>query len=371
MKTQSIVTRSKQPFHCELVNLEDPSANEVLVRIVASGVCHTDAAVLDGSMAANFPIVLGHEGAGVVEKIGSAVTTLKVGDHVVIGFASCGHCERCLTGKNGACENFGALNFEGKNRYGNFVMHTAEGDNVSQFFGQSSFSNYSIAHESSLVKVSPDIDLRYLGPLGCGFMTGSGSVLNVMQPEAGTSLVVFGTGAVGLSALMAATLVGCTKIIAVDIHDERLELARSLGATHIINSSKEDVVATIQQITNGGANYSFETTGVDSVELQAMNCLKIYGKMLCVAVGRKDIELNLTRDIIVKSITVRGVIEGDAVPQLFIPKIIEFWKQGRFPFDKLVSFYKPDQIEQAFADSRSGKVIKPVIIFDENYSAPQ
>lgn len=367
MKMQAIVSRADKYFNLEPVELTAPNANEVLVRVVASGVCHTDSTVLDGLMATPYPVVLGHEGAGIVEQIGSAVTTVKPGDHVVMGFASCGHCELCLSGKNGACDHFDQLNFAGKNRYGLSVMSTEKGEAISQFFGQSSFAHYSTVHEMNLVKVSKDIDLRYLGPLGCGIMTGSASVINVMQPPVGSSLVVFGSGAVGLSALMAANLVGCSKIIAVDIHDERLALAKTLGATHVVNSSKEEVVQAIKTITQGGANFSFETTGVDQVQLQAINCLKNYGKMMTVAVGKKDIALNLTRDIVVRSITLRGIIEGDAVPQLFIPKMIDSWTQGKFPFDKLVQFYQPEAIEQAFADSKSGKVIKPVIIFDNSY----
>lgn len=367
MKMQAIVSREQTPFHFETVNLETPAANEVLIRVVASGVCHTDATILNGSIPSHYPVILGHEGSGIVEKIGNSVTTVKPGDHVIMGFASCGHCRPCLSGKNGACDNFNELNFMGKNRYGHYVMKSEQNEDISQFFGQSSFAHYSIVHEANLVKVDPEVDLRFLGPLGCGIMTGSGTVINVIQPALGSSLVVFGSGAVGLSALMAANIVGCSKIIAVDIHQDRLELAKSLGATHIINSAKQDVVKTIQSITDGGANYSFETTGVDTVELQAISCLRNYGKMTTVAVGEKDIKINLFKDIVIRSLTIRGAIEGDAVPQLLIPKLIDFWRLGKFPFDKLVKFYKPEAIKQAFADSKSGKVIKPVIVFDQNY----
>lgn len=366
MKIQAIVSRDEKNFNFEQVNLSEPTENEVLVRVIASGICHTDAAVL-GDERAYKPIVLGHEGSGIVEKIGSAVTHVKVGDQVVMGFASCGHCEPCLSSKNGACDNFLHLNSEGVNRYGKYVIHSEKNENIAQFFGQSSFAYYSIAHETSLVKVPSDIDLRYVGPLGCGFMTGSGSVFNVIKPEFGTSIVIFGTGAVGLSALMAANLQGCSHIIAVDIHDGRLALAKQFGATHIVNSAKEDAVKAIQKITQGGANYSFESTGVDSVELSAIRCLKNYGKMVAVALGKKDIQISLTNDVVVRSLTIRGVMEGDAVPQLFIPKIIQLWQQGRFPFDKLIQFYKPEEIQQAFDDSKTGKVIKPVLIFDSDY----
>ncbi|MDI2090993.1 zinc-binding dehydrogenase [Commensalibacter oyaizuii] len=220
-----------------------------------------------------------------------------------------------------------------------------------------------------MVKIPSDIDLRYAGPLGCGFMIGAGSIFDVMKPEFGTSLVVFGTDAVGLNALMAANLQGYRQIIAVDIHDTRLDLAKQLGATHIVNSTKENPIEAIKETTNGGADYSFETTGIDSVELNAIRCLKNYRKMITVALGTKDIRISLTKDVVLRSLTIRGVVvvEGDAVPQLFILKIIQLWQQNKFPFGQLIQFYDPKNIEQAFEDSKTGKVIKSVLVFDPNY----
>jgi aryl-alcohol dehydrogenase len=349
--------------------LDDPKANEVLVKIVASGVCYTDATVLDGTLPVPYPAVLGHEGSGIVEKVGSSVSTVKPGDHVVLGFAYCGHCDNCLSGNAGACENMMELNFSGHNEHGTTPLHTHDHQDISQFFGQSSFASYAAVDEKNVVKVDPDVDLRYLGPLGCGIMTGSGSVLNSLDPKAGSSMVIFGTGAVGLSGLMAAKIAGCNPIIAVDIHDSRLELAKELGATHTINSKNEDPVAKIREITGKGANYSFETTGVPAVTTQAIQCLCVKGTMGTVAVGKNDLTINVTNEIVVRAITVKGIVEGDAVPQLFIPKLVNFFKAGLFPVNRLVEFYEPDQIAQEFEDSKVGKTIKPILVLDPSYKA--
>ncbi|MFS0783154.1 NAD(P)-dependent alcohol dehydrogenase [Bacillus sp. 1P06AnD] len=364
MKTNAIVSTPEKDFDFREIVLDDIKDDEVLVKVIASGICHTDATVLDGTMPTPRPVVLGHEGSGIVEKVGSNVTSVVPGDHVVLGFAYCGHCENCLSGNAGACENMMELNFSGKNKNHVTPLHDQQNGDISQFFGQSSFAYHSVVDEKNIVKVPKEADLRLLGPLGCGIMTGSGTVLNSLNPEPGSSLVVFGTGAVGLSGLMAAKIAGCTTIIAVDIHDNRLELAKELGATHTINSMNEDPVEKIREITGGGANYSFETTGVNTVTLQSIQCLKIKGTMATVAVGKKDLTLNVTNEIVIKAVTVKGVVEGDAVPQLFIPKLVDFYQKGLFPFDKLVKFYPFKEVAQAFEDSKSGKVIKPIILMD-------
>lgn len=362
MKTRAIVSTPEKDFDIQEIVLDDIKEDEILVKIVASGICHTDATVLDGTMPTPRPVVLGHEGSGIVEQVGSGVTTVQPGDHVVLGFAYCGHCENCRGGNAGACDNMMELNFSGKNKRNTTPLHDDKHADVSQFFGQSSFAYHAVVGENNVVKVPQELDLRLLGPLGCGIMTGSGTVLNSLAPKPGSSLVVFGTGAVGLSGLMAARIAGCTTIIAVDIHDSRLELARELGATHTINSRNEDPVERIREITGGGAEYSFETTGVNTVTLQSIQCLKIKGTMATVAVGKKDLTINVTGEIVTKSVTIKGVIEGDAVPQLFIPKLIDFYRNGRFPFDKLVKFYDFEDVTQAFEDSKNGSTIKPIIV---------
>lgn len=211
-----------------------------------------------------FPAVLGHEGSGIVEKFDEKVKDLQTGDHVVLSYASCGHCESCLKGHPGTCHRFMELNFEGKMEDQTHRLHH-HNHGVSTFFGQSSFGTYAIAHENNVVKVSKEVDLALLGPLGCGIQTGSGTVLNRLKPSFGESIVVFGAEAVGLSAVMAAKIAGCKHIIAVDVHDNRLELAKDLGATLTLNGKNVDVVAEIKKATEGGSHYAVDTTGVGPV----------------------------------------------------------------------------------------------------------
>ncbi|OEL06365.1 NAD(P)-dependent alcohol dehydrogenase [Staphylococcus equorum] len=364
MQTKAIVSTKENDFDTQDITIDNIRDNEVLVKIVASGICPADDLALDGTMPTPKPAVLGHEGSGIVEKVGRNITSVIPGDHVVLGFSYCGHCKNCLSGNAGACEKLIPLNFMGENINGNSPLHDHDNNDLSLFFGQSSFAYHSVVDEKNVVKVPKNADLRLLGPLGCGIMTGSGSVLNSLSPEPGSSLVIFGTGAVGLSGLMAAKIAGCTTIIAVDIHKSRLELAKELGATHTINSLEEDPVEKIREITGDGANYSFETAGVDTVILQSIQCLKVKGVMATVSVGKKDLTLNVGNEIVLKGITVKGVIEGDAIPQLFVPKLVEFYQEGLFPFDKLVKFYSFNNIAQAFEDSKNGSTIKPIIVMD-------
>ncbi|WP_413364301.1 NAD(P)-dependent alcohol dehydrogenase [Lysinibacillus sp. 3P01SB] len=369
MKIQAMMTTPEKHFQKQSLHLAEPQAGEVMVRLVASGVCHTDATVLDHTIPVPYPVVLGHEGSGIVEKVGANVSTVKPGDHVVLGFSYCGSCDNCLEGNAGGCENMIPLNFGGKNQRGVTPLSTEENAEVSQFFGQSSFATYTTVDEKNIVKVDKSVDLRYLGPFGCGIMTGSGTVLNSLDPEPGNSFVVFGTGAVGLSGLLAAKIAGCYPIIAVDIHDSRLELAKELGATHTINSKNEDPVEKIKEITEKGAHYSFETTGVPEVTLASLRCLRVKGTCATVAVGKRDLTFNVFNDVVANALTLRGVIEGDAVPQLLIPKLVTFYKNGQFPIEKMVKFYDLEDIDQAFADSANGSVIKPILIIDKEYTA--
>jgi aryl-alcohol dehydrogenase len=357
MKIQAAVTHGiGEDFIIEEVELTEPKENEVLIKIVTSGVCHTDAMVRSTGMT-ELPAVLGHEGSGIVEKVGTNVTSLVPGDHVVIAFASCGQCENCISGHPAYCSRFMELNFGGKMEDGTHRLHS-HNHGLSTFFGQSSFGTYAIANARNVVKVDKDVDLEILGPLGCGIQTGSGAVFNALKPEPGSSIVVYGTGAVGLSALMAAKIAGCENVIAVDIHNSRLELARELGATHVINSKEVDPVETIREITNGGSNYAVETTGVGAVVIQGIQALRPLGKLANIAALQ---EINVPFLEIMSGKSIVGVTEGDSDPQSFIPKLISYYKNGQFPFDKLVKFYDFEQINQAFEDSKNGSAIKPIL----------
>src|SRR5690554_5275358 len=260
MEIKAAVTHKQgEAFKLEPVELAEPALGEIRVRIVATGVCHTDAVARDLGIAP-FPIVLGHEGAGVVDAVGEGVTDLKPGDHVVLSFAHCGGCGNCLTGHPTVCNTFNDLNFGGAMDDGSHRITQGE-TAINTFFGQSSFATYAIAKSRNAVKVDSEVDLALLGPLGCGIQTGAGTVLNRLKPEFGSSIVIYGAGAVGLSAMMAAKILGCEYIIAVDVHDNRLTLAKELGATHTLNGQQVDVVKEVQKITGGGSHYAVETTG--------------------------------------------------------------------------------------------------------------
>lgn len=357
----AVVFANEQPFVIQDIIVDPPKADEVKIRIVGAGVCHTDAVAqtLPGLVA--MPAVLGHEGAGIVEAIGGDVRGVKVGDAVVLSFASCQHCENCLTAHPSACEQFNELNFDGRTLEGSTPYHLGEQD-LSIFFGQSSFSQYVVAKADQVVvvDVANEDELSLLGPLGCGIQTGAGTVMNRLAPKVGESIVVFGAGAVGLSAIMAAKVAGCRHIIAVDVHDHRLALATKLGATAVINGGKEDAVAMVKAITGKGAHYAVETTGVAPVVLQAVHAIKALGTVAIVGFTG-EVTFNIQQDLMGEGKSLVGVIEGDAVPQLLIPKLVALYREGRFPIDELVVFYPLDEINQAFADSASGKVIKPII----------
>lgn len=347
-----------EEFKLETAQLAEPEFDEICVRIVAAGVCHTDVVARDLGIAP-FPIVLGHEGSGVIETVGAGVTDLQVGDHVVLSFAHCGNCGHCLTGHPTVCDTFNQLNFGGAMDDGS--RRLAQGDqSLATFFGQSSFATYTTVKSRNAVKVDADVDLALLGPLGCGIQTGAGTVLNRLKPEFASSIVVYGAGAVGLSAVMAAKIAGCQHIIAVDVHDNRLALAKELGATHTLNGKEVDVVTQIKQITAGGSHYALETTGVPQVVKQSLNALRPLGTVAIVGIT-PEMSIDIHNDLMAEGKSMIGVIEGDAVPRVFIPQLIAYYQAGQFPFDKLVKFYDFAQINQAFADSASGISIKPVL----------
>ena len=361
--TAAVARTLGEPLAIEELQLDDLQANEVRVRLVATGICHTDAIVRDGVYPTPLPAVLGHEGAGVVEAVGNEVAAVEVGDHVVLSAAYCGTCRQCRAGRMAYCENLFAEDFGGRRRDGSTAL-SADGERISShFFGQSSFSTYANVVQESVVVIDREVPLELMGPLGCGLQTGAGAVLNELRPEPGTSLVVFGTGAVGSAAIMAARVAGCTTIVAVDLHDSRLELAADLGATHTINGRTTDAVEELRRITDGrGVNYAVDTTAVPAVLRQAADSLGIRGTLVLVGAAAPGTEVPFEiGGSLVKGWTFKTVVQGSSVPQVFIPRLVELWKQGRFPFDKLVRHYALSDINRGFEDSENGSVIKPIV----------
>lgn len=363
MKIKAAVVREKSgSFNIEEIELDEPRSDEVIVRIVGVGICHTDLIPREQGVPAPFPAVYGHEGAGVVEKIGSHVKKLKVGDHVVMSFNSCGECDPCKKGEVSYCIDHFKSNF-GFARFSDGSPTMKKGDEVihGAFFNQSSFASHALGTERTVVKIQNDVPLELMGPLGCGIQTGAGAVMNSLHPHAGSSIAIFGGGSVGLSALLAAVACGCTKIILVDINEERLKLGLELGATHTVNPANADPVETIHKITGCGADYALESSGNVKVLRQAVDSISLRG--VCGVVGAPAFGSEVSLDVwgILLGRTIRGIVQGDSVPDLFIPRLIELYKQGRFPFDRLLTFYRLDQLDQAVDDLKKGKVIKAVL----------
>ncbi|RRG08716.1 MAG: NAD(P)-dependent alcohol dehydrogenase [Lactobacillus sp.] len=349
------------------IELAEMQPDDIQVKMVASGICHSDEALRKGDAVIDYPIILGHEGSGIVEKVGSHVQNFEPGDHVVLSFYSCRNCENCLKGKPTQCLHYGENNLSGV-RPDKTVHFTENGEKVADMFDQSSFTTTTVVRESNAVKVPKELDLRKLGPLGCGYVTGSGTVLNTLKPRPGQTIAVFGTGAVGLAAMMAGKIAGCTKVIAVDIVDHRLALAKELGATNAINSKEEDPVEAIKALTNGhGVDFAVDTTGVTGVMEASIKALAQGGVSACIAVTPNHIDVDTWNDLCVDDKSVIGVNMGDSIPQIDIPRLIEFYQAGMFDFDKTEKFYKFDQINEANADSISGKTIKPILVIDEAY----
>jgi aryl-alcohol dehydrogenase len=357
----AVMRKPGRPFTVETLELDPPRPDEVLVRLVASGVCHTDIAVRH-RVDSPVPSILGHEGAGVVERIGAAVRKVSPGDHVVLSFMSCGRCRQCQRGEPAYCEKLNDLNFTAAREDGTVSARGPSGAVRNHFFGQSSFATYALANERNVVKVPKSARLELLGPLGCGLQTGAGAVINSLKVKAGESFVCFGTGSVGLAAIMAARIVGATTIIGVDVVAARLRMAKKLGATHVINSRKRDPVEAIKKINGGkGVDYSFETTGIAGVFTQAIEALGVRGTLGYVTGGATPERTFDARRFMASGKRMMGILEGDAIPDVFIPYLLKLHQQGRFPFDKIVKFYPLRQINRAFADSDNGKTIKPVI----------
>lgn len=366
MKIRALVVEEKDaPFKLEEIELSEPGRSEALVRIVASGVCHTDAITRAGDMPMPFPSVLGHEGSGIVETVGPGVTTLAPGDKVIIGWPSCGKCRNCLDGHPRYCLRTGEALVSGRRYKGELKGTSAYSRNGKEinghFFGQSSFATHSIVSADAVVKVSDDVPIEMLGPLACGLATGAGAVLNEARPRLSDSILIVGVGAVGLAAIMAARNSGVTRIIAADLHDNRLAMARDFGATDTINSGSSDLVEEVKKITGSTVDFAFDCTGVISVIETMADTIGMLGTLVLIGGAPAGASFSLDHLSTLWGKRVIGVLGGGGRTGQLIPALVELYRQGRFPFDRLVKYYEFDQIEQALEDSRTGKVIKPIL----------
>jgi aryl-alcohol dehydrogenase len=360
MRTEAAVSR-KGRLHpeIEVVELEEPREGEILVRIVACGVCHTDLSV--HAERGPWPIILGHEGAGVVEGIGEGVGGFAEGDRVLLSAAPhCGVCSSCRRGAYPYCLHARALNFRGRRPDGTTGVSQDGAPIHAHFFGQSSFARHALAQARSAVRLPTDPPLEVLAPLGCGVPTGAGSVLFALGLRAGQSIAVFGTGSVGLSAIMAARLAGAVRIVAVDVVPSRLALARELGATDAVDARTEDPVEAVRDATGGGADVTFNTTRSPKAYDQMLASLAVQGTAGFVGPPREGWAPDLGA-MMLGGQSVMGIVQGGVAADVIVPMLIDLHRQGRFPLELLIREYPFERIGDAFADSEEGTTVKPVL----------
>ncbi|MDT3399401.1 NAD(P)-dependent alcohol dehydrogenase [Streptomyces sp. B1866] len=367
--TAAVVRAAGRPFALEEVDVDSPRPGEVLVRVRAAGICHTDLSVRAGRTPFPLPAVLGHEGAGTVLAVGPSVTSVAPGDAVALSFASCGACLACHTGQPVRCAHWPALNLfggsrldgsatlRGTGRYADAPLH-------GHFFGQSSFATLALTSERAVVRVPAGLPPEVAAPLGCGVQTGAGAVLNVLRPAPGDALAVFGAGSVGLSAVMAARLTAATRIVAVDPHPARRELARELGATDVVDPGARDPAAELAGLTGGaGVACALETSGLPDVLRQAVDALAVGGT--CAVVGAPPAGTEARFDVprmLDRGPRIVGVNQGGAVPRRFIPALVDLYRAGRLPVDRIVRPFPLAAVEEAAAAAAGGHVVKPVLV---------
>jgi aryl-alcohol dehydrogenase len=364
--TAALARPGRRLFDLVDAELSAPRDDEVLVRIHGVGICHSDVSVLEGGLPLPLPAVLGHEGSGIVTAVGRAVRTVAPGDAVVLTFRSCGRCARCAANEPAYCEQFHALNTTGCRPDGSCTVHVCGQPVTSSFFGQSSFAEFALAYESNVVKVPRDLPIERLGPLGCGIQTGAGAVMNALRCPRGSSLLITGAGSVGLSAVLAAVVQGCSRIVVSDPLPQRRALALALGATQAIDPVDPSIGSVAQAVLREGpgVDFALDTTGLPAVIREAAAALRQRGVLGLVAPSpdlADPVPLPIA-EFIGRGLTVMGIVEGDSQPQRFINALIDLHRAGRFPFDRLITPYPFADINTALADLRSGACVKAVLL---------
>jgi aryl-alcohol dehydrogenase len=360
--TAALAPERGAPFRLEKLELADPGPDELIVRVAAAGLCQTDVHARDDYFGIPFPAVFGHEGAGIVERVGAAVRNAAPGDRVVMVSPACGVCAACMRKLPGYCASARRIKFGGRLRDGRIPFKRG-GEPVSgAFFQQSCFATHALATEGNVVRLPADVPLEVAAALACGVNTGAGAVFNVLRPQAGTAFAVFGAGAVGLAGVMAARIAGCTTLIAVDLHDNRLALAREFGATHTVDARQDDPVGAIREATGGaGVQYSLEAAGDPRALRQAVNALAALGVCCLAGSARAGVDVALDMPLLQHGRTVRGCIQGDAPPQEFFPQLFAHYRAGRMPVERLIRYYDFADINEAVADAVSGRTVKAVL----------
>lgn len=355
-----------EPFRIQTLQLKELAPDEILVRIEGVGVCHTDLVFRDGMPNYPRPAVLGHEGAGTVEAVGAQVRKVAVGDKVVLTFRACGRCDRCRQAHPAYCRTMPQLNYTGADTDGTVALQSDGKPVASNFFGQSSFASHAISYETNTVKVADDLPIRLLGPLGCGIQTGVGAVLRSLKAKPGSSILITGGGAVGLSAVMGAAIAGCGTIILSDPLAQRRSLGAELGATHTADPSREDISALVRGLLPDGVDYALDTSGnlaaisAGAMSLGSMGVLGLVG----VAAPGTMVPCEVNK-LMTFGQSVCGIIEGDSDPDTFIPELIDYYRSGKLPLERLIKVFPLSRINEAIEAQHQGDCVKAVLIPDE------
>lgn len=355
-----------RPLSMEEVDLAPPGPGEVLVKIAAAGLCHSDLSVINGDRPRPMPMVLGHEAAGVVESVGVGVDDLARGDHVVLVFVpSCGHCPPCSEGRPALCEPAAAANVAGT-LLGGARRLSRNGTPINHLLGCAAFAEYATVSRRSLVKVDPELPLTEAALFGCAVLTGVGAVVNTAQIRAGATTAVIGLGGVGLASVLGARAAGARQIVAVDLSDAKLELAKSLGATHAFNASAPDTVEKIREATKGGVEYAFELAGSVRALETAYKVTRRGGMTITAGLPPPAATMPLPPlNLVAEERTLKGSYIGTCVPTRDIPRYVDLYRQDRLPVDRLMTgTLKLDQVNEGFDLLHEGKAVRQVIVFD-------
>ena len=351
----AVLREVNKPVVIEDVQIGQPGPGQVLVKTAASGVCHSDLHFIDGAWPIGLPVVLGHEAAGVVEQVGEDITYVQPGDHVVLLFVPfCGSCRDCMTGRPYLC-------VEGRKQQG--TLRIGDQD-VAAFASMSSFAEYMVVPEGGVVKIRKDVPLDRAALVGCGVMTGVGAAINTAKVQPGTTCAVIGAGGVGLNVIQGCALAGAERIIAVDVHPNKLEMAREFGATHFVDASKENAVAKVHELTGGGADYAFEVIGLPETITQAFDMVRRGGEAIVVGMAPLGSTASISAPAFLMEKVLRGCCYGSTRPRYDMPRLIDLYMAGKLKLDELVSrTYPLDGINDAFEAMKNGEVARSVIVF--------
>lgn len=368
MKTRAAVAfKSGSPLSIETVDLQGPQAGEVLIEVKATGICHTDAFTLSGDDPEGaFPVILGHEGAGIVREVGAGVTSVKVGDHAIPLYTpECRECDYCLHPKTNLCQKIRSTQGKGLMPDGT-ARFSIDGTPILHYMGCSTFSNYTVLPEIAVAKIRPDAPFDKVCYIGCGVTTGVGAVVFDAKVEPGSNVVVFGLGGIGLNVIQGAKMVGANKIIGIDINPKRVEIAKKFGMTHFINPKETpNLIEAISDLTNGGADYSFECIGNVNTMRQALECChKGWGESIIIGVAGAGQEISTRPFQLVTGRVWRGSAFGGARGRTDVPKIVEWYMDKKIDIDSLITHTMPlDDINKAFDLMHHGESIRSVVLY--------